>query len=78
MASFLRKPFIDRYVTLGLKQGSQASQQDIRKAYHALALKNHPDKNKNEDTTEKFKIISAAYETLNSKRKQETMVLNGR
>ena len=42
-----------------------ASTQDIKKAYRSLALKYHPDRNNNsEESTEKFREIAEAYETL--------------
>jgi DnaJ-class molecular chaperone len=44
---------------------TSASLQDIKKAYRKLALQCHPDKNNNsEESTEKFKQISIAYQVL--------------
>jgi molecular chaperone DnaJ len=48
------------YQVLGVEE--DASIKDIKSAYKKLAVKYHPDKNK--DTEEKFKEISAAYELL--------------
>ena len=49
--------------TLGLNKG--ATQEEIKKAYRALARKWHPDKNANpEEATEKFNLISAAHALL--------------
>lgn len=41
-----------------------ATEDQIKKAYHRLALLYHPDKNKDTDTTEKFQNISYAYQIL--------------
>lgn len=41
-----------------------STKNEIRKAYKKLALKYHPDKNRESDTTEKFREIQTAYEHL--------------
>ena len=53
------------YETLGLSPG--ASQDEIKKAYKKLALKNHPDRG---GDAEKFKEISRAYEVLSDPEKR--------
>ena len=54
----------DYYEVLGIAR--DASADDIRKAYRKLAMKYHPDKNKDKpkEAEEKFKEISEAYEVL--------------
>jgi len=53
----------DYYNILGVDR--RASQQDIKKAYRALARKFHPDLNSTADNAEqRFKEITAAYKTL--------------
>ncbi|CAL1533233.1 unnamed protein product [Lymnaea stagnalis] len=47
-----------------LDLGPGASEDDIKKAYRAAALKYHPDKNEDPSATDKFKQISAAYRYL--------------
>ncbi len=60
----------DYYDVLGVKKNSSADQ--IKSAYRKLAVKYHPDKNKDDKAAEeKFKEASEAYHVLsNSERKQ--------
>jgi len=58
----------DYYKILGVNQN--ATEDEIKKAYHKLAIKYHPDKNK-DDKEEKFKKISEAYDTLKDKNKRK-------
>jgi DnaJ-class molecular chaperone len=50
------------YEILGVS--ANASEKEIKKAYQKLAIKYHPDKNKDKDSSEFFKEISHAYEIL--------------
>ncbi|WWD20761.1 hypothetical protein CI109_105238 [Kwoniella shandongensis] len=51
------------YDVLGL--GSQCTTDEVKKAYRRLAIKLHPDKNRDDpDAEEKFKQISIAYQVL--------------
>lgn len=54
--------FEDYYQTLGVKR--DASQQEIQRAFRKLARKVHPDVNKTDGASAKFKQISEAYEVL--------------
>ncbi|OCT87408.1 dnaJ homolog subfamily B member 9 [Xenopus laevis] len=58
------------YDILGVPKN--ASERQIKKAFHKLAMKYHPDKNKSPDAEAKFREIAEAYETLSdeSKRKE--------
>jgi curved DNA-binding protein len=60
----------DYYKTLGV--GKKADDTDIRKAYRKLAMKYHPDHNKdNKEAEDKFKEISEAYAVLSDKEKRQ-------
>ncbi|XP_053270718.1 dnaJ homolog subfamily B member 9 [Pleuronectes platessa] len=60
----------DYYDILGVPR--EATSRQIKKAFHQLALKYHPDRNKGQDTEDKFRDIAEAYETLSDdKRRRE-------
>jgi len=57
------------YETLGVSEN--ATPEEIKKAFRALAKKYHPDRNKGDKTAEaRFKEISEAYNTLSDSRKK--------
>ncbi|MGB9930057.1 MAG: molecular chaperone DnaJ [Methanosarcina sp.] len=58
----------DYYEILGLSK--DASADDIKKTYRKLALKYHPDRNKEAGAEEKFKEISEAYAVLSDSEKR--------
>jgi curved DNA-binding protein CbpA len=53
---------MNHYDILGVSR--TASDDEIKKAYHKLAIKYHPDKNKEPGAEEKFKSIAGAYAIL--------------
>ena len=53
---------MNHYDILGVSRTS--SEDEIKKAYHKLAIKYHPDKNKEPGAEEKFKAIAGAYAIL--------------
>jgi molecular chaperone DnaJ len=52
----------DYYEVLGVPR--DASPEDIRKAFRKLAFQYHPDRNKDDGASEKFKEVNEAYEVL--------------
>jgi len=66
----------DYYELLGVKR--DATEKEIKKAFRKLALKFHPDTNKdNPDAEKKFKEISEAYGVLSDKEKKQKYDMYG-
>lgn len=59
----LESPIVRSYREL-MGVGPQASQEDLKKAYHRLALLYHPDRNPSQSSTEVFLQIQKAFQTL--------------
>jgi DnaJ-class molecular chaperone len=59
----------DYYDILGVDKNSSA--REIKQAYRQLALKYHPDKNKEKDAEKKFKEVTEAYEILSDPKKKQ-------
>jgi len=53
------------------------SDDNLKKAFHQLALKIHPDKNRADGATEAFKLLNTAYEVLSKPEKRENYDLYG-
>lgn len=58
----------DYYDILGVPK--DANERQIKKAFHKLAMKYHPDKNKSPDAEVRFREIAEAYETLSDDTKR--------
>ncbi|XP_059178732.1 dnaJ homolog subfamily B member 9-like [Physella acuta] len=65
----------DYYKILGVRKS--ASDKEIKKAFRKLALKYHPDKNKEKGAEEKFLKIGKAYEILSDPEKRKQYDMNG-
>ena len=59
----------DYYEILGVDRN--ASKKEIKKAFRKLAMKYHPDKNKDVNAEENFKEINEAYEVLSNDAKRQ-------
>ena len=57
------------YDVLGVSR--EADDSEIKKAYRKLSLQHHPDRNTDEDTTEKFQEINEAFDVLSNPEKRE-------
>ncbi|MGX7590276.1 DnaJ C-terminal domain-containing protein [Candidatus Karelsulcia muelleri] len=60
----------DYYEILGVNRDATLDQ--IKRAYRKLALKYHPDKNREKESEEKFKEAAEAYNVLSDKNKRNT------
>jgi molecular chaperone DnaJ len=61
----------DYYEIIGVSKSASAD--EIKKAYRRLAMKHHPDRNKDDDTSEsRFKEAKEAYEVLKDTEKRAT------
>ncbi|XP_061663820.1 dnaJ homolog subfamily B member 9-like [Syngnathoides biaculeatus] len=58
----------DYYDILGVPR--DATERQIKKAFHKLALKYHPDRNKDWDAEAKFREVAEAYETLSDDKRR--------
>ncbi len=65
----MEENFIDYYSVLGISPFSKDS--EIRKQFHILAFKWHPDHNSSEEAGEKFREIYEAYDILSHSEKRE-------
>ena len=65
----------DYYEVLGVTKGSQEA--EIKKAYKRLAMKHHPDRNKDdkEAAEKKFKEIQEAYSVLSDEAESPALSL---
>lgn len=60
-----------------LEVGRDATGDEIKRSYHKLAIKYHPDKNNDPNATQKFQNISLAYEILSDPEKRRKYDVTG-
>ncbi|WP_251855975.1 molecular chaperone DnaJ [Herbiconiux sp. L3-i23] len=66
----------DHYEVLGVSR--EASTEEIKKAYRKLARELHPDVNPGADASERFKLVTHAYDVLSDPRQREQYDNGGR
>ncbi len=66
----------DHYEVLGVSR--EASTEEIKKAYRRLARELHPDVNPGADASEKFKLVTHAYDVLSDPRQRQDYDNGGR
>ncbi|UJR20390.1 hypothetical protein I4U23_023521 [Adineta vaga] len=59
----------DYYQILGVKRN--VSEREIKRQFHKLALKYHPDKNKDPDAATRFQTMTEAYDVLSDSNKRQ-------
>ena len=65
----------DHYEVLGVSR--DASPEEIKKAYRRLARELHPDVNPGEEASERFKLVTHAYDVLSDPRERQQYDLGG-
>ena len=65
----------DYYEVLGVARG--ATEDEIKRAFKRLAIKYHPDRNKEADAGDKFREINEAYQVLSDPQKRSAYDAGG-
>ena len=63
----------DNYEILG--RSETADQSEIKRAFRKMAMKYHPDRNKDPNAEELFKEVNEAYEVLNDEENGNFMIV---